>query len=342
MSKGLVLVTGGCGYIGSHTILELWQNDFEVISIDNFSKSSQNVIKLLEDVGNKKLLNYNINLLDFEKLESIFKEHVFLGVIHFAAFKSVPESIANSILYYENNLVSLINLLKLCDKYKVLNFVFSSSCSVYGNISELPVKENSILGAQQSPYGKTKSMGEEIINDTAKNSSTNFILLRYFNPVGAHISCKIGEMPINKPDNLFPIITGVAYGRFPKLSVFGGKYNTRDGTCVRDFVHVSDIARAHILALQKMVSIDNSQKICETINLGTGNGITILEAIRAFENVSKIKLKYEIVEAREGDVVAIYSDNGKAKDILEWYPKYGINEMMHTAWEWEKIKDNFI
>ncbi len=343
MIKGKVLVTGGCGYIGSHTILDLWENDFEIISIDNFSNSLPISIKLIEDIGGKKLVNYNIDVTDYRKTEKVFKSNDIIGVIHFAAFKSVPESVANPTLYYDNNMIGLLNILKLCQLYNIKNFVFSSSCSVYGDISELPVSESTNLGQQKSPYGTTKRMGEEIINDIAKssNNDSNYILLRYFNPVGAHISCKIGELPLNKPSNLFPVVTGVGFGRFEKLTIFGNNFETRDGTCIRDFIHVSDIAHAHTLALEKML-MPSSKNICETINLGTGNGVSILETVNAFEEISEIKLNIELGIPREGDVVAIYADNKKAKEYLNWNPKYNLTQMMHTAWEWEKLKDNII
>lgn len=341
MKKGKVLVTGGCGYIGSHTVLDLWKNGFDVISIDNFSNSSPISKNLLEKIADKELINFNIDLTNFKEVEKIFEENKITSIIHFAAFKSVPESIGNALMYYDNNLIGLIYLLKLTEKYNVNNFVFSSSCSVYGDVNDLPVKESSILGNQKSPYGKTKRMGEEIINDVAANSKSNFIMLRYFNPVGAHKSGKIGELPLNKPGNLFPLVTGVGYGRYEKLTIFGDKLNTRDGTCIRDFIHVSDIAHAHTLALKKMIE-SNSNTICETINLGTGNGITILETIKAFEEVANIKLNIEIGEYREGDVVAIYSDNEKALNFLGWKPQFELKEMMHTAWEWEKIKDELV
>ncbi len=338
MEKEIVLVTGGCGYIGSHTVLDLWENNFDIISVDNFSNSSPLSKNLVENIAGKKLINYNIDLTNFKDVEKIFEENKICSIIHFAAFKSVPESIDNALMYYDNNLIGLINLLKLTEKYNVNNFVFSSSCSVYGDVNDLPVKESSILGHQKSPYGKTKRMGEEIINDVAANSKSNFIMLRYFNPVGAHKSGKIGELPLNKPCNLFPLVTGVGYGRFEKLTVFGDKLNTRDGTCIRDFIHVSDIAHAHTLALKKMIE-SKSNTICETINLGTGKGVTILETIKAFEEIANIKLNVEIGEYREGDVVAIYSDNQKALNFLGWKPQFELKEMMHTAWEWEKVKD---
>lgn len=331
-----ILVTGGCGYIGSHTVIDLVDHGFEVVSIDNFSRSSNVIPQRVESITGKKFRNYAIDLLDVKAVRDVFEsEGNIVGVIHFAAYKSVPESVADPVLYYRNNIISLINLLDVIRERNISSFVFSSSCSVYGDVDELPVKESTPLVGIKSPYGKTKQMGEEIINDTAvANENLSCILLRYFNPVGAHESVQIGELPLQKPGNLFPVITGVGIGKFPKLTVFGNKFDTRDGTCVRDFIHVMDIAHAHTLALRHM--LETKGRVLETVNLGTGNGVTILEAIKMFEEVSGTSLNYEIGADREGDVIAIYADNEKAKNLLGWKPKRDLRAMMETAWAWEK------
>lgn len=331
-----ILVTGGCGYIGSHTVIDLVDHGFEVVSIDNFSRSSDIIPMRIESITGKPFRNYAIDLLDADAIRDVFeREGDIVGVIHFAAYKSVPESVADPVLYYKNNIISLVNLLEVIRERNIRSFVFSSSCSVYGDVNELPVKETTPLVDIKSPYGKTKQMGEEIINDTARsNKELNCILLRYFNPVGAHESVQLGELPLQKPGNLFPVITGVGIGKFPKLTVFGNQFDTRDGTCVRDFIHVMDIAHAHTLALRNM--LDAKGQVLETVNLGTGNGVTILEAIRMFEEVSGTALNYEIGAEREGDVIAIYADNEKAKNLLGWQPKRDLRAMMQTAWAWEK------
>jgi len=257
-----------------------------------------------------------------------------IGVIHFAAYKSVSESVENPLLYFDNNLLSLIKLLKCVDEYKVPYFVFSSSCTVYGNPDSIPVTEKTIPKPAASPYGYTKQMGEQIVNEFAKNTGTNCILLRYFNPVGAHPTAFIGEMPLGKPENLVPAITQTAIGKLPKLTVYGNDYPTRDGSCVRDYIHVCDLANAHTLAM-KYLEEGRNTGLCEVFNLGSGNGVTVLESILAFEKVSGVKLNYEIGPRRPGDVIAIYANNDLATSILGWKPKYTLEEMMKTAWDWE-------
>ena len=334
MSK--ILVTGGCGYIGSHTIVDLVENGYDVISVDNNSRSNPLILDGVERITGKKIKNYKVDLCNSDDTSAIFLENDDItGIIHFAAYKSVGESVENPLLYFENNLLSLINLLKCVEEFHVPFFVFSSSCTVYGNPDQIPVTEKTMPKPAESPYGYTKQMGEQIVNEFAKSSGTNCILLRYFNPVGAHPTAFIGEMPIGKPENLVPAITQTAIGKLPKLTVFGNDYPTRDGSCLRDFIHVSDLAHAHTLALQYLEAGKNNG-LCEVFNLGTGNGVTVLESIRAFEKITGVKLNYEIGPRRPGDVIAIYANNDFAKTILGWNPKYSLEEMMKTAWDWEQ------
>lgn len=333
MSK--ILVTGGCGYIGSHTIVDLVENGYDVISVDNNSRSNPNVLFGIELITGKKIKNYKVDLCNFDDTHAIFQENTDItGIIHFAAYKSVGESVENPLLYFENNLDSLINLLKCVQEFLTPNFVFSSSCSVYGNPDEIPVTEKTQLKPAESPYGSTKQMGEEIVKEFAKSSGTNCILLRYFNPAGAHPSVHIGEMPIGKPSNLIPGITQTAIGRIPKMLVHGNDYSTRDGSCIRDYIHVCDLAHAHTLSLKYLEKGEN-ERSCEIFNLGTGNGITVLEAIHAFEKISGIKLKYEIGPRRPGDVIAVFANNDLAKKRLGWNPEFSLDDMMTTAWKWE-------
>jgi UDP-glucose 4-epimerase len=331
-----ILVTGGCGYIGSHTIVDLLENGFDVISVDNNSRSNPAILEGVEKITGKKVKNYRVDLCNFDDTFAIFQENTDIeGIIHFAAFKAVNESVEKPLLYFENNINSLINLLKCVQEFSIPYFVFSSSCTVYGNPDEIPVTEKTPPKPAESPYGYTKQMGEQIINEFSKSSSTQCILLRYFNPVGAHKSIMIGEMPIGKPQNLVPAITQTASGKLPKMVVYGNDYNTRDGSCLRDFIHVSDIASAHTLAIQYLQEHRNTLK-CEVFNLGTGNGVTVLEAIQSFERVSGVKLNYEIGPRRPGDVIAIYANNDLAKKELGWDPKFSLDEMMRTAWQWEQ------
>jgi UDP-glucose 4-epimerase len=331
-----ILVSGGCGYIGSHTIVDLIENGFDVISVDNNSRSNPAILDGVERITGKRVKNYRVDLCNFDDTFAIFQENENIeGIIHFAAYKAVGESVEKPLMYFENNINSLINLLKCVQEFEIPYFVFSSSCTVYGNPDHIPVTEKTLPKPAESPYGYTKQMGEQIINEFSKSTNTECILLRYFNPVGAHPSIQIGEMPLGRPQNLVPAITQTAIGKLPKMTVFGDDYNTRDGSCVRDFIHVSDIAHAHTLALQYLQQQKNTTN-CEVFNLGTGNGVTVLEAIRSFEKVSGVNLNYEIGPRRPGDVVAIYANNDLAKNQLGWNPKYSIDEMMRTAWQWEQ------
>jgi len=336
-----ILVTGGCGYIGSHTVVDLIENGFDVISIDDNSRSTTYLLEGIEKITQKKLKNYKVDLKNFDETLAVFQENEdIIGVIHFAAYKAVGESVEMPLDYFENNLFSLINLLKCVKEFNIQNFVFSSSCTVYGNPDKIPVTEESPIKKAESPYGATKQMGEDIIREFSRAYDSKTILLRYFNPVGAHPSAQIGELPLGKPQNLVPAITQTAIGKLPQLIVFGNDYNTRDGSCVRDYIHVCDIAHAHTLALQYLIENRNKTN-CDVFNLGTGNGVTVLEAIKALEEVSGKKLNYKIGPRRPGDVVAIYANNNRALQYLNWQIKYDLHEMMRTAWNWElKIKQD--
>ena len=333
---GTILVTGGCGYIGAHTIVDLLENGFEVISADNLSRASEHSLSGIEKITGKKIKNYCVDLTDAIATENIFTENPsIIGIIHFAAYKAVGESVEKPLEYYENNIFSLVHLLKMAVKYNAKHFIFSSSCTVYGNPDTIPVTEQTELKPAASPYGATKQMGETMVRDTAFVQPLSTILLRYFNPVGAHPSTAIGELPIGHPQNLVPAITQTAIGKLDTMHVYGDDYDTRDGSCIRDYIHVCDIAHAHTLALQ--YSIKNNQvKSCEVFNLGTGNGITVLEAIKAFEKVAGVSLNYKIGPRRAGDIVAIYANNDFAVKKLGWEIKYSLEDMMRTAWAWEQ------
>lgn len=335
-----ILVTGGCGYIGAHTIVDLIENGFEVISADNNSRSNENILDAVQQITGKAVKNYKVDLCIYDDTVAIFQENPdIIGIIHFAAYKAVGESVERPLLYFENNLNSLINILKCADEFSIPNFVFSSSCTVYGNPGAIPVTEETPMKPAESAYGATKQMGEKIVCDTMNAIKQNAILLRYFNPVGAHPSALIGELPIGKPQNLVPVITQTAIGKLSMMKVWGNDYDTRDGSCVRDYIHVCDIAHAHTLALNYLLENKN-QTNCDIFNLGTGDGLTVLEIINEFEKVSGVKLNFEIGPRRPGDVVAIYANNDKARTQLGWIPQYNLLDMMATAWKWElKLKE---
>ncbi len=332
-----ILVTGGCGYIGSHTIVDLIENGYDVISVDNLSNADESALAGIEKITGKKIKNYPIDLCDLSKTKQIFEEnHNISGIIHFAALKSVGDSVAQPLQYFQNNLISLMNILECMKIYQVKNIIFSSSCSVYGNAAILPVTEETPFEEAESPYARTKQIGEFILKDFSNNHKEfKTIILRYFNPAGAHPSIHIGESSRNIPNNLVPVITETAIGKRPSMTVFGKDYDTRDGSCIRDYIHVSDIAHAHTLAVKYLLENEDSPKV-EILNLGIGEGVSVLEAIKAFENEANIKLNYLLGERRAGDVVSIYANNHKAKLLLKWVPKYDINDIMKTAWEWEK------
>lgn len=333
-----VIVTGGAGYIGSHTIIELIQNtNFKVISIDNYINSSPQTYERIEQVTGKKVDHKKIDLCDREALFTAFENETnIVGLIHFAALKSVPESVEKPSLYYHNNLNSLVNVVDFCIQKKIPNLIFSSSCSVYGNIETLPVTENTPFSKAESPYAHTKQIGEQMLELYAK-SGVNFktLALRYFNPVGAHESGLIGESPINPPTSLIPIITQTAIGLREKMFVHGVDYPTRDGSCVRDYIHVSDIANAHVIALQKLIENTNSLPF-DVINLGTGDGVSVKEAIASFETNTNVSLNYEFGPRRAGDVVAVYSDTTKSQQVLGWKADRKLNEMVVSAWRWQQ------
>ena len=336
-----ILVTGGSGYIGAHTILDLMENGFEVISVDDQSRSNNKLLEGVEKITGTKVKNYKVDLCNFDDTHAIFTENDDIaGVVHFAAYKAVGESVENPLLYFHNNLASLVNLLRCVEEYKTPYFVFSSSCTVYGNPDSIPVTEDTPLKRAESPYGMTKQMGEDIITAYAAKGITKCILLRYFNPAGAHPSNLLGEFPIGRPQNLTPAITQTAIGKIPQLTVYGDDYPTRDGSCLRDFIHVCDLAHAHTLAVKYAMA---GQKAInpQVFNLGTGNGITVLEAIKAFEKVSGTSLNYNIGPRRPGDVVAIYANNDRARAELGWDPKFGLDDIMATAWNWQqKLKED--
>jgi UDP-glucose 4-epimerase len=330
-----ILVTGGCGYIGAHTIVDLIENGFNPICADNNSKSTDILLKGVKDITGITIKNYKVDLCNFDDTHAIFQENKNIkGIIHFAAYKAVGESVEKPLLYFENNLFSLINVLKCAQEFKVPHFIFSSSCTVYGSPDAIPVTEKSPTKTAESPYGATKQMGEEIVANVIASSGMDGVLLRYFNPVGAHPSALIGELPLGKPENLVPAITQCAIGKIPQLTVFGNDYSTRDGSCIRDYIHVGDIAHAHTLALQFLIDKRNTEG-CEIFNLGSGVGVSVLEAIQSFEKISGKNLNYKIGSRRPGDVVAIYANNSHAKEKLNWETKYTLDEMMATAWKWE-------
>ncbi len=331
-----ILVTGGTGYIGSHTVVELQQKGYEVIIVDNLSNSSESVIDSIEKISGIKPIFEKIDLTDELATKTLFERHKQIaGVIHFAAFKAVGESVENPLKYYHNNLFSLINLLNCMKNANINNFVFSSSCTVYGEPDSLPVTEKAPIKAALSPYGNTKQICEEIITDTIKNSGLHTILLRYFNPIGAHQTALIGELPIGVPNNLVPYITQTAIGKRECLNVYGKDYPTPDGTCIRDYIHVVDLAKAHVVAVDRLIENKNKSSL-EIFNLGTGNGFSVLEVITSFEKIAEQKLNYKIVERRAGDVAMIYSDCELANKELGWKANLGLEEMLSSSWKWEK------
>ena len=331
-----ILVTGGLGYIGSHTVVELIQNKFDVIIIDNLSNSELFILDNIKNITGVKPIFYNIDLVDFDKLNKIFISHKIDGVIHFAAFKSVSESVKNPLKYYENNLISLLNILKSMKENNVSNIVFSSSCTVYGQPDKLPVSESSPFKNAESPYAKTKQISEHIIKDfTNSHNKISSVSLRYFNPIGAHESGLIGELPMGVPDNLIPYLTQTAAGLREELSVFGKDYNTHDGTAIRDYIHVEDLAKAHLKAFNFLDESEDRNNY-EFFNVGTGIGYSVLDIINSFENINNLKLKYSFKDRRDGDIEDIYSDVIKSKKILKWESKRSLDDMMSSSWKWQK------
>ncbi len=331
-----ILVTGGAGYIGSHTVLELLMNDYDVTVVDNLSNSNKESLNRVEELTGKKIKFYNVDLLDIDSLDNIFHKNTFNSVIHFAALKAVGESVELPVKYYENNIVGTINLIKAMQKHNVKNFVFSSSATVYGDPKEVPIKESASLTAT-NPYGWTKLMMEQILSDTYNaDKDWNVGILRYFNPVGAHKSGNIGEDPQGIPNNLMPYISQVAIGKREELNVFGDDYKTKDGTGVRDYIHVVDLAKGHLAALDKL----NEKIGYQVYNLGTGEGYSVLELVKAFEKASGKKVKYKIVGRRPGDIAECFADPTKAKKELKWEAKLGVDEMCEDSWRWQSQNPN--
>lgn len=334
-----VLVTGGLGFIGSHTIVELLNRNIEVVCVDNLSNSKEEIKDRITQITNKNFYYYKLDIKELSSFENVFIEQKNIdSIIHFAAFKSVSESVTNSIKYYNNNLVGLLNVLHLSEKYNT-NIVFSSSCTVYGEPQKLPINEKSEIIKPASPYGNTKKICEEILEDFSFNSKIKIVSLRYFNPVGAHESGLIGELPLGVPQNLFPFVTQTGIGLREELTIHGNDYDTPDGTCIRDYIHVVDLAHAHIKAIEYM---DNMKDSYDVFNIGTGKGISVLEVVEEFERVSNHKLNYKFGERRSGDIVKIWADNSKAVNILKWQPKFDITAMISSAWNWQKSYSNKI
>jgi len=333
-----VLITGGTGYIGSHTSIEMIESGkFIPICVDSCERSTPETIDRIEDITGIRIPFYKLNICDKELFFKIFEDHKdIIGIIHFAAYKSVPESVEKPLEYYRNNMQSLENVLEACLKYNIPHLIFSSSCSIYGAVEKLPVNEDTPMGAPFCPYAHTKQIGEEMIRFFSQiNPQFNAVILRYFNPVGAHKSGRNGELSPDKPNNLMPVITRVGIGKMKQMTVFGTDYHTRDGSCIRDYVHVCDIADAHIKALEFLQEKRNTVN-CEVFNLGSGSGVSVLEMIHAFEKITGVKLNYILGERRAGDIPTIYSDSSRAEKMLHWYCKYGLQEMVESAWKWEQ------
>jgi UDP-glucose 4-epimerase len=331
-----ILVTGGLGYIGSHTVVELQEAGYEVSIIDNLSNSSIDVLDGIYRISNKRPHFKQIDLRDKNGLSSYFDNHSDIdGIIHFAASKAVGESIEKPLFYYENNIASLIYLLQNCKKHNIGQFIFSSSCTVYGEPDSLPITEGAQVKLAISPYGNTKQISEEIIQDLCKVSDMRSIALRYFNPIGAHSSAEIGELPLGVPQNLVPFITQTAAGLREQLSVFGDDYNTPDGSCIRDYIHVVDLAKAHVVAIERVMNMKEVDSF-EVFNIGTGRGSSVLEVVHAFEKVSGLKINYQVVDRRPGDVTSVYADTKKANSELKWKSELSLEDALLSAWNWEQ------
>jgi UDP-glucose 4-epimerase len=330
-----VLVTGGLGYIGSHTVVELQEAGYEVVIIDDLSNAELDVVDKIEKITGTRPRFEQMDLRNKSAVTDFFKRYQIDGIIHFAASKAVGESVENPLLYYENNLHSLVYLLQQCGHHKISNFIFSSSCTVYGEPDHLPITEDAPVKQAMSPYGNTKQISEEIIFDTCAASSLQSISLRYFNPIGAHESGEIGELPKGTPQNLVPFITQTAAGLRAQLSVFGDDYPTPDGSCIRDYIHVVDLAKAHVVAIKRLFSEENESPY-EVYNLGTGRGSSVLEIVKAFEKITGKKLNYKIVDRRPGDVISVYADTTKANKVLDWKTEKSMEEALASAWKWEQ------
>jgi UDP-glucose 4-epimerase len=332
---GKILVTGGLGYIGSHTVVALHQSGYSVLIVDDLSNSERDVLQGLNQILGFIPEFIELDLRDKSAVKNLFDQHTFDGVIHFAASKAVGESVENPLLYYENNINGLVYVLQNCVAHGVHNFIFSSSCTVYGEPDHLPIDESAPIKRALSPYGNTKQIAEEVLHDLCKVSDLRTILLRYFNPIGAHDSGLIGELPKGVPQNLVPFITQTAAGLRQELSVFGDDYPTVDGSCIRDYIHVMDLAEAHVVALDRLVK-KAQQEAVEVFNLGTGQGNSVLEVIKTFEEATGITLPYKIVGRRSGDVIAVYADTTKATEVLGWSTQRDLATSLSSAWAWEK------
>lgn len=331
-----IVVTGGLGFIGSHTVAELQQRGYEVVIIDNLSNSSVKVLDGITAITGTRPCFEKFDLREKQAVSAFFQQHNDIdGIIHFAASKAVNESVEDPLLYYENNITTLVYLLQELQQKEKANFIFSSSCTVYGQAKEMPITEDAPIQPAMSPYGNTKKIGEEIIRDVCKISNINAVMLRYFNPVGAHASHKIGELPLGVPQNLIPFITQTGIGIREQLSVYGNDYPTPDGTCVRDYIHVTDLAKAHVVALERLLRQENTEK-AEVFNLGTGKGNSVLDVINAFEKVTGQKLNYKIAGRREGDITVAYADTGKANKVLGWKTELTLEDALLSAWNWEQ------
>lgn len=334
-----ILVTGGLGFIGSHTVVELLNNHFEVVIVDDLSNSERFILDNIEEITGKKVIFYPFDLKRKELLHQVFEAHDVQGCIHFAAYKAVGESQVEPLNYYENNLFSLINLLQEFKIRNLSNFIFSSSCTVYGQADKMPIDEKTPLKTPESSYGNTKKIGEDILMDFAKAYQRKVSLLRYFNPIGAHPSGKLGELPIGIPNNLVPYVTQTASGIREELSVFGGDYDTPDGTAIRDYIYVVDLAKAHVLALKKLLDTTDKEKI-DIYNLGTGKGSSVLEVVHAFEKANQVKVPYKIVDRRLGDITMAYANVDKAERELGWKSETPLEEALRTTWEWQKYLES--
>ena len=333
MNGRYILVTGGAGYIGSHTVVELVNSGYVPVIVDDFRNSSEIIISGIKSLIGYEPIVLKADITNFQAFEEVFKEYKFDGIIHFAAYKAVGESVADPLMYYRNNLIGMINSLELAVKYEVPSFVFSSSCTVYGEPDHISVNESSPTKEASSPYGATKQMCERMLSDLHRSGSPlSIVSLRYFNPVGAHPSAMIGELPLGKPNNLLPYITQTGAGVLEQLTVFGNDYNTPDGTCIRDFIHVVDLAKAHVKSLD---FLESKTSCLEVINIGSGIGSSVLDLINSFEKTSGVKLNWKFGPRRSGDVEKIYAEVGKSADLLGWKTEYSIHDAVRDAWSWE-------
>jgi UDP-glucose 4-epimerase len=335
MIERKVLVTGGAGYIGAHTVVELLAEGFQPVILDNLSRSDERLLKGIQSLTGKAPVFHQADCSDVDSVRKVFSDHgSFLGVLHFAALKSVGESVREPLLYYRNNMLSMIALLEVMEEFNVTNLIFSSSCTVYGEPDKIPVSEQSPIKAPESPYGATKQMCEQVLKDAAARG-VRTISLRYFNPIGAHPSSMIGELPMGVPSNLVPYITQTAAGKRKELIIFGGDYNTPDGSCVRDYIHVVDLARAHVKALNYLETISPGGHF-DAFNLGTGKGVSVLDLVKKFTSVTGVKFPYRVGPRRPGDVEKTFADPGKANKVLDWRTEFSIEQALSDAWKWEQ------